>query len=81
MTAEAKEEYRNIFHRVEEGAVQDWFYYARAGFDLARMNEEERNYSQAERIYRILASSKTPIAEDARKKAAQLRDSYLKGGE
>jgi tetratricopeptide (TPR) repeat protein len=81
MTAEAKEEYRNIFHRVDDAAVQDWFYYARAGFDLARMNEEERNYSQAERIYRILASSKTPVAEDARKKAAQLRDSYLKAGE
>ncbi|MFT5129189.1 MAG: tetratricopeptide (TPR) repeat protein [Rhodothermales bacterium] len=81
MTAEAKEEYRNIFHRVGDETVQDWFYYARAGFDLARMNEEERNYSQAERIYRILATSQTPVAEDARKKAAILRDSYLKAGE
>ena len=54
---------RRIFH---------WYYFARAGFELARLYEEEGEYTSAKTIYNRLANSDTPVAEDAKARAQEL---------
>lgn len=77
----AKNEYRSLFHSYGGDGSSDWYYFARAGFDLARLYEQAADYAQAERVYAVLAKSDIPVADEARKKAATLRELHLKSGE
>ena len=75
---EAKDEYFEIFFKREHKRIFNWYYFARAGFDLARLYEEEGEYTLAKRIYRRLANSDIPVASDAKLKADELDKIYLK---
>ena len=77
----AKDEYFKIFFKYDHGLknrrIFHWYYFARAGFDLARLYEEEGEYTSAKTIYNRLANSNIPVAEDARARAEELDRLYL----
>ncbi len=80
-TTQARAEYNDIFwsyknEEIEGNRIFDWYYFARAGFDLARLYIDEGQYSSAIAIYRRLAESNIPIADDARARARELARSY-----
>ena len=72
----AKEEYFNIFfkydHDLKNRKIYHWYYFARAGFDLARLYYDEGEYTSAKTIYNRLAKSNIPISEDAKLRAEQI---------
>lgn len=51
----------------------DWYYFSRAGFDLARLYVEDGRLEAAVTIYDLVGSARIPTAPDARKRAADLR--------
>ena len=51
----------------------DWYYFSRAGFDLARIYVEDDRLEAAVTIYDLVGSARIPTAPDARKRAADLR--------
>jgi len=73
----AKNEYRSLFHGYGGEIASDWYYPARAGFDLARLYMADAEYAQAERIYSSLVRLKLPVSDEAAKKAATLRQIHL----
>ena len=61
--------------KASKGRVRDWFYFARSGYDAARLLElggGERNIMRALRVYRLIAESKIPTAAEALKKYEEL---------
>jgi tetratricopeptide (TPR) repeat protein len=62
--------------QVSQGRLRDWFYFARSGYDAARLLELQggrSNISRAIRVYERLARSDIPTAGEALKKAQELR--------
>jgi TolA-binding protein len=55
----------------------DWYYFSRAGFDLARLYVEDDRLEAAVTIYDLVGSARIPTAPDARKRAADLRRQQL----
>ena len=79
----AKDEYFKIFFKYNHDLnrrIFHWYYFARAGFDLARLYEEEGEYTSAKTIYNRLANSDIPVAEDAKARAQELDQLYLDKG-
>ena len=79
--SKAKDEYFKIFfkydHELKSRKIFHWYYFARAGFDLARLYEKQGEYTSAKTIYNRLATSNIPVAEDARVRAEELEHLYL----
>ncbi len=77
----ARDQYHYIFFRRDyeerNKRIFDWYYYARAGIDLARMYVDKGDYTSARTIYNRLARSNIPISEDARTRADELDAIYL----
>ncbi len=77
----AIDEYFHIFYkRIEatrKNEIHNWYYFARAGFDLARLYIEKGEYSSAKRVYTRMENSDIPISEDAGLKARELSKIYL----
>ena len=78
----AKDEYFEIFFKYDRERntrkIFHWYYFARAGFDLARLYEEQGEYTLAKRIYNRLAHSDIPVADDAKMRVQELDQIYLK---
>lgn len=74
-TEAAKTELHDIFNTYRRQATMrlNWYYFSRAGFDLAQLYEQEKDYSGALRVLRIMAEADIPTAGDAREKMEQLR--------
>ena len=58
--------------------IADWYYFARSGFDLARLYIDKGEYTSAKTIYTRLANANIPISEDAQLKVDELDEIYLK---
>jgi tetratricopeptide (TPR) repeat protein len=62
--------------QVSQGKLRDWFYFARSGYDAARLLELQggpSNIRRAIRVYLRLSESNIPTADEARRKAEDLR--------
>ena len=57
----------------QSGAVRDWYYFARSGYDAARLLLLAGKDEEAARIYERLARSGIPTAEEARARAEEIR--------
>ncbi len=70
-------EYLDVFYQyrmdLRRKQMRDWYYFARSGFDVARLLIREKRYREAVRVYDRLARSGVPTAADARAKARELR--------
>ncbi|MCF7855300.1 MAG: tetratricopeptide repeat protein [Candidatus Pacebacteria bacterium] len=55
------------------GKVRDWYYFARSGYDAARLLVMAEDYEDAARVYERLAEAGIPTAKDALEKARQIR--------
>jgi len=51
----------------------DYFWYYKAGFDAARMLEAQEQWKAEIGVYEKMAKSQGPRAEEAKKRAEQLR--------
>ncbi|OGV69076.1 MAG: hypothetical protein A3K19_16790 [Lentisphaerae bacterium RIFOXYB12_FULL_65_16] len=56
--------------------MRDWFYFARSGYDVARLLVLNERFREAARVYERLASSGIPTAADARQKAREIREAH-----
>ena len=67
-----------IFNSYGDGLVQqqhwDWYYFVRAGFDLAKHYEDRGQPADAVRVYSRIAEAATPFADEARARAKALRE-------
>jgi hypothetical protein len=76
----ALEEYLYIVYdyddRVAAGQVPDWYYFARSGYDAARVLVLNKQFHQAARLYERLAAAGIPTAAEAREKAREIRDAH-----
>jgi tetratricopeptide (TPR) repeat protein len=76
----ALREYMDVHYQYDldrhAGRVRDWFYFARTGYDAARLLVQKERYRQAVRIYERLAKSGIPTAGDAQQKATELRTAH-----
>lgn len=76
----ARDNYYQIFYAYQVDRANfkltDWYYFSRAGFDLARLYRNEKEYSAAIKIYQRLAKSGIPTAADAKRRAQELQQDY-----
>ena len=77
--AEASVEYNDIFYDylLPGNPKLEWKYFSRAGFDLARIYTQDEDYSNAIKIYELLAKENIPTSKDAAAKALDLKKNYL----
>ncbi len=61
---------------ITEGRLRDWFYFARSGYDAARLLVMKEQFREAARIYERLGESRIPTAADALHKAREIRDTH-----
>jgi len=59
--------------KVGQSATPEFFWFYKAGFGAARLLEAAKNWSEAIRVYTILASFEGPRAEEARARINKLR--------
>ncbi len=75
----ARAEYETIFYSYKDSEIRkrifDWYYFARAGFDLAHLYINAGQSLSAIVIYNRLAKSSIPVAADAAERAAALSSS------
>ena len=83
LTDDAVTKYLDIIYQYEDDIskerLRDWFYFARSGYDAARLLETAggvSNVRMAARIYERLVRAKIPTADDAAKKAAEIRNTH-----
>jgi tetratricopeptide (TPR) repeat protein len=78
---QARTKYAEIFYDpvVRERVVTDWYYFARAGYDLARLLETNKDWEGAIRAYQRLADAGIPVSDDARRKATELQKLFVAG--
>ncbi len=78
----AIDEYFHIFFKYDydlrNHKINDWYYFARSGFDLARLYMGKNEYTSAKTIYNRLAKANIPISEDALLRAQEIDSQYLK---
>ena len=78
----AIDEYFHIFFKYDydlrNHKINDWYYFARSGFDLARLYMVKNEYTSAKTIYNRLAKANIPISEDALQRALEIDNQYLK---
>ena len=78
----AIDEYFHIFFKYDydlrNHKINDWYYFARSGFDLARLYLDKNEYTSAKTIYNRLAKADIPISEDALLRAQEIDNQYLK---
>lgn len=58
---------------LKQGTVRDWYYFARSGYDVARLLAANDDYEHAARVYERLYDAGIPTADDARQRAVQIR--------
>lgn len=79
-TDEALKEYLEIVYQypveLTAGRVRDWFYFARAGYDAARLLLIQERYLEAARVYERLARTGIPTAAEASAKAREVREAH-----
>ena len=73
-------EYDMIFHsfRAPYNLKFDWYYFSRAGFDLARLYQQDQQYSHALQIYRAMEKTQIPTAREAKERADLLEQRLRK---
>ena len=76
----AKQAYLDVFYGypLDSGAtkIRDWYYFARAGFDVAHLLVMNEDFEQAARIYERLAASGIPESGEANLKAKEIRNAH-----
>jgi TolA-binding protein len=76
----AIKEYLEIVYQydleVKAGRVRDWYYFARSGYDVARLLVFSERFLEAARIYERLAAAKIPTSEEALAKAREIRAAH-----
>ena len=76
----AKQAYLDVFYGypLDSGAtkIRDWYYFARAGFDVAHLLVMNEDFEQAARIYERLAAAGIPESGEAHLKAKEIRDAH-----
>ena len=76
----AKQAYLDVFYGypLDVGAnkIRDWYYFARAGFDVAHLLVMNEDFEQAARIYERLAAAGLPESGEANLKAKEIRDAH-----
>ena len=58
------------------GRVRDWYYFARAAYEAARILVDKRQFDAAARIYERVYQSGIPTAEEARLRAQEIRRAH-----
>ncbi|NOY81782.1 MAG: tetratricopeptide repeat protein [Kiritimatiellaeota bacterium] len=61
---------------LREHRVRDWYYFARSGYDAARLLVLEKRFREAARLYERLAGAGIPTAADARERAREIRKAH-----
>ena len=61
---------------LKAGRVRDWYYFARAGYDAARLLVLADRFLEAARLYERLAAAKIPTAGEALAKAREIRNAH-----
>lgn len=83
-TDNAVEQYVHIFFEADQGfrnrKIADWYYFARSGFDLAKIYLVRNEYTSARSVYKRLADAGLPISEEAQLRAAEIDKQYLGQG-
>jgi len=59
---------------LQNGKTRDWVYLARSGYDAARLLLAEDKLEDAARVYERLARTGIPTADEARARAAEIRE-------
>ncbi len=76
----AIKDYMDIVYSYDQslkaGNVRDWYYFARAGYDAARLFLQNGQERLAARTYERLAASGIPTAAEARQRAADIRTTF-----
>ncbi len=76
----AIQEYLNIVYQydadVRAGKVRDWYYFARAGADAARLLVLNEQYLEAARLYERLAAAGIPESKEAAENARRIRAAH-----
>lgn len=80
---QAIEAYLSVYYEYEHdlanGIVRDWFYYVRSAYDAARLyelNGQKGKLRLAARLYERLSRSGVPGAEDAKRRADEIRNAH-----
>lgn len=56
--------------------VRDWYYFARSGYDAAKLFLLQERYDEAARLYERLEDARIPTAAEAGAKAREIRESH-----
>ena len=82
----AIEKYLDVFYQynldlMQNDNIRDWYYFARSGYDAAKLLLLQKNREQAARIYERIAESGVPTNKNAAEAARQIRRKMDSAGE